>query len=193
MSIKFGKCNINIPYKKAYLGKKLIYKKSEYIEFNSLITPTNWSEVTKGTKYVGTNSYGEWTIEASNYSSGYEAYKAFDNKTNTSLCQTTISAKARTLILNLPISISINPKSIYFKYRTYGSGSKLMGYNIKTSEWEILLEFERKSSDTIIEQNLSLSNYYSAFKIEITRFSSSATLAYTYEFQIKSGTIRKEM
>lgn len=190
--------------KKAYVGvdgiAKLFYasKNYEYIDFNSLITPTEWTTVTKGTEYIATNSYGEWNIEATNYRSvlavGAYVSKVFDNNTGSNNYWASEDHSDDTdifyVILNCPVAIK--PTQIYWKYRRIGINSYLQGLNVSTGEWENLARFGVTSSEKEETLTLTTENYYSSFRLACTRRSVNYEWNYIYEFQIQSGTIRIE-
>lgn len=209
MSVKLGSTAIKGIYlganeiKKMYLGSNLVYQKSGYVdtEFTSCPFPTNWTEVTAGTKYNATNDYGEWNIWTTGNYSGSTASidKAFDRNDTTLYASVEHDDKSTPyeIGIDLPINCLINPSSIYIKLSRAGSMinsyyTKVRGYNPSTESWEKLGEFPGVTSAT--EKNLVVSQaiFYSKFKLVMYRASSNYNKNYVYEFQITSGTLRKE-
>ena len=185
---------------KRYIGENLVYQKKLDTEFTSCPFPTTWTEVTAGTKYKATNEYGEWNIWATNYySPTHTVNKAFDTN-KSSFWQSLAHANGNTqyeIGIDLPINCLINPSSIYIKSSCASGTSssyyaKVMGYNPSTESWEKLGEFIGTTSAT--EENLVVSQaiFYSKFKLVMRRASSSYKMNYVFEFQITSGTLRKE-
>ena len=184
---------------KRYIGENLVYQKNGDTFFTSCPFPTSWTEVTTGTKYKATNEYGEWNIWATNYYSTFSVNNAFDTNKSSYWCSTrhTNINTPYEIGIDLPINCLINPSSIYIKSMCASGASssyyaKVMGYNPSTESWEKLGEFIGATSVT--EENLVVSQaiFYSKFKLVMYRTSSNNNKNYVYEFQITSGTLRKE-
>lgn len=186
---------------KRYVGENLVYQKNGDTFFTSCPFPTSWTEVTHGTKYKATNEYGEWNIWANTYLGTENSflYFAFDRNNDTSWMSAghSDSTTAFEIGINLPINFLINPSSIYIKSsRASGTSSsryaKIMGYNPLTGNWEKLGEF--LAADSATEENFTVdqANFFSKFKLVMYRHTSTKDKNSVYEFQITSGTLRKE-
>lgn len=210
MSVKLGSTAIKGIYlgtneiKKMYLGSNLVYQKSGYVdtEFTSCPFPTNWTEVTAGTKYNATNEYGEWNIWADNFYHdilGNDKYLYFAFDRNNSTCWQSSEHSDVTnsfeIGIDLPLKTLINPTSIFISSAYQGnikSETKVMGYNPLTDNWEELgtINIHSVATDT----NITITNnvFYSKFKLVMYRYSATKKYNMVYEFQITSGTLRKE-
>lgn len=192
MPIKLGTTNIILPYSKAYLGSKLVYQKSGYedIEFTECPFPTEWTEVTKGTEYTATNDYGEWRIWADDYySSSYYVYKGFDGDDDTLYrIAKTSGTEIHYAGIILPAKIKIKPTR-FMAHLVCGANTILEGLN-ENGEWETLYLRTSNLGGTI-DVDVDEKNFYSEFRWGLIK-KSSTTFASINEFQITSGTIRKE-
>lgn len=197
--LKLGTTNINLPFAKAFLGSNLVYQKNRYIdtEFTACPFPTTWTEVTAGTEYTATNDYGEWVIWAETYnSSSTPISKAFDNSTSTRYEPTSISSNTQERLagINLPTGVTIKPTQIAFAISSNGNSSAastIDGLN-ELGEWETIYTLPNSNSTQMRYIDITTENYYSSFRLKLTRQSSLYTKPSVYEFQITSGTIRKE-
>lgn len=207
MSVKLGSTAIKGIYlganeiKKMYLGSNLVYQKSGYVdtEFTSCPFPTNWTEVTAGTKYNATNEYGEWNIWADNFCDDIvlgkrPTYLAFDRDNSTCWRSSEHSNGINSfeIGIDLPLKTLINPTSIFISSAYVGLITKVMGYNPLTDNWEDLGTID--SHSVAEDTNITITNnvFYSKFKLVMYRYSSKSKYNMVYEFQITSGTLRKE-
>lgn len=196
MPIKIGEKNKNFSYSKIYLGEKLKYQKItfELIGFSSCPFPTSWTAVTEGTSYRASNSYGQWTCTSDGCGASslgsFGVHRAFDGTTSTYWMSAKLSSGGVSqAVLNCPSGIAIKPTTIYFSIG-YISPLVIEGYNADSKSWQTLHTFTTTKNFTNSTVTLSTNNYYSSFRIKSTRGSSSNTQL--VEFQIRSGTIRKE-
>lgn len=184
--------------KKGYIGvggvARLFYEAP--ITFSSNPAPTSWTLSSNKNIATATNTYGTWQIETDvgGYSTTDYVYEAFDGNTST-YYRTYEAATTGELYfaLTLPAGMSINPESIYVQYSYFGSIKKVQGYNVATSAWEDIAELSTSSTSST-QQTLSIKtdNYYSAFRVAASRYSSSTNQKHVrlYEFQLKEGTIK---
>ena len=201
MPIKLGTTNIILPYSKAYLGSDLVYQKSGgYVdtEFTECPFPTSWTAVTAYVKYSAENEYGIWNVEASSASGrSYPACNAFNGNLADLWHSTPIEDDntAETIEISLPAKTFIKPTTIYVRNETQGNlhnKSKVQGYNSETNLWEDLITLDRRGdSPTASTYNVSSSTFYSKFRIECYKHSSTFSAVSIYELQVRSGMIRK--
>lgn len=183
-----------------YIGNKLIYKKTSYIDtpFSERPYPTSWATVsgTNYAEYTSNNEYGEWRITtSSNSSSSYTGEKAFDGSTTTYWESASMSSSTEISTIEIACPVLIKPTHIYTRYNRVGAGSVIQGYNPVTEAWEDLVELEDPSYSGVdtSEVDITTENYYSKFRIACYRYSSSYKTARVYELRIKSGIIRQEV
>lgn len=200
MSVKLGSTAIKGLFlganelKKIYLGNDLIYQKIGYVdtEFSSCPFPTSWGEVTAGVEYHATNDYGEWKCTATSFYSANGANRAFDQNNSTAFTSADLSSDSAITIIEIdcPNVIKIKPTSLYV-YIAQIKTATIKGVN-EDNEWEQIGTISRTGTKTEHNLNVSTDKYFSKFKIEMTRYGSSNKRPSVYEFQIKSGTLRKE-
>lgn len=187
---------------KRYIGENLVYQKNGDTFFTSCPFPTSWTEVTAGTKYKATNEYGEWKIWADNFfgASATHLYLAFDRDNSTSW-QSSAHSDSTTSFeigIDLPSKILINPTSIFVRAQyegisgTIGNRAKIMGYNPLIDNWEELGKITGHDSATNTTVTITNNVFYSKFKFVMYRYSSKKKYNLVHEFQITSGTLRKE-
>lgn len=203
MSVKLGSTAIKSLYlgtnelKKIYLGSSLIYQKSgAYVdtEFSNCPFPISWIK-SSNTEYYTNDNNGKWVITA-NYqqSSNHTLDKAFNNDSSTYF--TFGVDLPRWIEIALPNKVLIKPSEIKI-IRSYGEDTDVVqGYNPNTNEWEdIGTIVEATSNVTTTAISYSGNTYFSKFRLYSTKlYSSSGNGRYlrTYEFQVTSGTLRKE-
>lgn len=180
----------------------------EYTNFISLVTPIEWTHPLAdeygglpddveddGTQYIGSNTYGTWTITATNaYDYHYPVYEAFDNNTGGSNWVSTEHASSSDkfyVTVQCPINIAIKPSSIRVVYRGTGNNSKLQGYNVDTNAWEDLSSLTATGNMKDETFTYTADKYYSQFRLALTRFTTSYSENEVWDFQIEAGTIRK--
>ena len=187
---------------KRYIGENLVYHKNLDTEFTSCPFPTTWTEVTAGTNYIASNEYGEWKIWADNFfgTSTTYLYLAFDRDNSTSW-QSSAHSDSTTSFeigIDLPSKILINPTSIFVRAQyegisgTIGNRAKIMGYNPLIDNWEELGKITGHNSATNTTVTITNNVFYSKFKFVMYRYSSKKKYNLVHEFQITSGTLRKE-
>lgn len=183
----------------AKLNGSIVYKRvREIIEtsFTSRPFPSSWAEVTTGKEYRATNSYGDWRIWADNYTSGNPVSYAFDASYSTMWYSAdhSNSTTAYNIGIDLPEGVTIRPE--YVRIWSYGhnASSKLLGLNAETGEWDTLLTLAN-SNDTTNKKDvtLSVSSFYSKFKMQLYRYSSTSKTNKVKMFEIQSGTLRQEI
>lgn len=200
MSVKLESIAIESLYlgvneiKKMYLGNDLIYQKIGYVdtEFTSCPFPTTWTEVTAGTNYKASNGCGEWKCTATSFFSTNGANRAFDQNNATAFTSADLSSDSAitSIEIDCPNVIKIKPTSLYV-YISQIKTATIKGLN-ENNEWEQIGTISRTNTKTEHTLNVSTDKYFSKFKIEMTRYGSSNRRQSVYEFQIKSGTLRKE-
>lgn len=100
--------------------------------------------------------------------------------------------------IDLPSKILINPTSIFVRTQHEGSSSttekhaKIMGYNPLIDNWEELGKIVGHASATNTTVTITNNVFYSKFKFVMYRYTSMKKYNLVYEFQITSGTLRKE-
>ncbi len=178
--------------KKIYLGNNLIYQKIGYvdIEFSSCPFPSSWKEVTAGVEYNATNDYGEWKCTATSFYSTNSANRAFDQNNSTAFTSADLSSDSAITSIEIDCPNIIKPTSLYV-YIAQIKTATIKGLN-ENNEWEQIGTISRTGTKTGHTLNVSTDKYFSKFKIEMTRYGSSNKRQSVYEFQIKSGTLRKE-
>lgn len=187
---------------KRYIGENLVYQKNRDTFFTSCPFPTSWTEVTAGTKYKATNEYGEWKIWADNFfgTSTTYLYLAFDRDNSTSW-QSSAHSDTTTSFeigIDLPSKILINPTSIFVRAQyegisgTNGNRAKIMGYNPLIDNWEELGKITGHTSATNTTVTITNNVFYSKFKFVMYRYLFKKNYNLVHEFQITSGTLRKE-
>lgn len=182
MPIYLGSAKKDFPHARVYLGDKLKYKRSVEFEFSSCPFPTSWTEVTEYEKYEATNDFGKWIITSSINHMSWIAPKAFDGKDST---EWRCNNLPRTIGIECPVAIK--PAQVHIVHGKQGGGT-LQGFNVITGVWEDLLTLSKTTSSTVtVDTEILTENYYSQFQIVFTRYSSSSSTVYLYEFQIKSG------
>lgn len=163
------------------------------IEFTRYPHPTSWTVVTTGKEYTATNEYGEWRIWADNYGgSSYTLNYAFDNE-GSKRWESAAHSDGTTPIymgIDLPEGIAINPKKIYIKFAEIGANSKLLGFNQKTKVWESVLELPETRTAYTKTFEIETESFYTAFKFELYRYSSSSASNSIYEVEFTTGTIK---
>ena len=201
MSIKLGSTAIKALYlganelKKIYLGSNLVYQKVVDTEFSSCPFPTTWIQITSGIKYKATNDYGEWNIEANSWNGSDPLYHAFDGNVSSTYYRTNNTVPRYTQI-ELPDYILIKPNELSLTFEYNGSADEVQGYNPTTNEWEtigILGVSSSKKQTKIL--NYTGNTYFSKFRLYSTNLAGSgytASRMFIYEFQIISGTLRKQ-
>lgn len=200
MSVKLGSIAIESLFlgadklKKISLGNGLIYHKMGYVdtEFTSCPFPTSWGEVTTGVEYYSTNDYGEWKCTATSFYSTNGANRAFDRNASTAFVSAELSSDSAVtnIEIDCPAGIKIKPTLIYL-YIAQIKNATIIGLN-ENNEWEQIGTENRTSTKKEYTLNVSTDRYFSKFKIEMTRYGSSNKRPSVYEFQIKSGMLRKE-
>lgn len=187
--------------KKGWIGvdnkARLFYSTEQLIPFTSNPVPTTWTAVTTGTNYTATNDYGKWEIKADNcYSTTANTSNlAFDDSDTTYY---RAASKASTsdesyIYIIAPSGVSINPQTIYVRYRYFGTASNpcVLQASQDAQMWDDL----QKVSSTginIAEQTLTIntSNYYRYYRIKLKRYSSSYPSQYLYSLRITRGTLK---
>lgn len=177
---------------KRYIGENLVYQKNRDTFFTFCPFPTSWTEVTAGTKYKATNEYGEWKCTATSFFSTNGANRAFDQNNATVFTSADLSSDSAitSIEIDCPNVIKIKPTSLYV-YISQIKTATIKGLN-ENNEWEQIGTISRTGTKTEHTLNVSTDKYFSKFKIEMTRYGSSNRRQSVYEFQIKSGTLRKE-
>lgn len=177
---------------KRYIGENLVYQKNLDTEFTSCPFPTTWNEVTAGTNYKANNEYGEWKCTATSFFSTNGANRAFDKNNATVFTSADLSSDSAitSIEIDCPNVIKIKPTSLYV-YISQIKTATIKGLN-ENNEWEQIGTISRTGTKTEHTLNVSTDKYFSKFKIEMTRYGSSNRRQSVYEFQIKSGTLRKE-
>lgn len=197
--LKLGTTNINLPFAKAFLGSNLVYQKSSGIEFTACPFPTSWAVVTQYNEYTATNDYGTWRIWAERSDATYNIAGAFNGDTANNgglyyapaLSSDTATSYAG---IDLPSGVLIKPTQVLISSLRVGNAttpSTIEGLN-ENGEWETLVQITRHSVKKTETLDITTNNYYSKFRLKLSRYSSSYTQPAIYEFQITSGTIRKE-
>ena len=157
--------------------------------FNENIIPTTWTSVTDYSDYKYTNTYGEWTIHASdvyNNSSTYAAQRAF----NTSLTQQWRPNSIATGVyqyIQLTFPVLINPTQFVTTTMRTNNAAKLQLLNM-SDVWIDVYNFtaiDLKKEETI---NLNLDGYYKALRIYGTRYEANYPFFQVYRVQMTSGT-----
>lgn len=176
---------------KAYIGDenglaKLIYQPQNIITFNSSIAPTSWTEITTGTEYTATNTYGEWTISASEYNSGSYAFQSFDGNDSTSWRPANMADSTVYAWIQQLFPIPINPSVIRIK-SVYSNKAKLQ--LLQTNDtWIDVQNLTRTTSAGIETINCNYNQYFKGMRIYGQRYGSSYKYFRVYEFDITSGT-----
>ena len=177
---------------KRYIGENLVYQKKVDTEFTSCPFPTDWTSVSS-TEYNSTNDYGKWIISSTevNSISVNKVDKAFDQDDLTSFASVNLNSDSSiaSIEIDCPAGIKIKPSSLYI-YLQYIKSATITGLN-EDDEWEQLTSISRTSTKTEYNKNIATEKYFSKFKVEMTRYGSSNKKVFVYEFQIKSGTLRK--
>lgn len=172
---------------KRYIGENLVYLKVVDTEFSSCPFPTIWVKV-GDYEYTATNDLGTWKIVAN---TGKNVNNGFDGDTYTAWKPNEIKLKYRTADIELPSNILIKPTGIYIKIKEIGDNSYVQGFNPETNVWETIKTYDKSSSK---EETITYTGniFFSKFRISVTRYSGQFNMNSLYEFQIISGTLRKE-
>lgn len=172
---------------KRYIGENLVYLKVVDTEFSSCPFPTIWVKV-GDYEYTATNDLGTWKIVAN---TGKNVNNGFDGDTSTAWKPDDIKLKYRTADIELPSNILIKPTGIYIKIKEIGDNSYVQGFNPETNVWETIKTYDKSSSK---EETITYTGniFFSKFRISVTRYSGQFNMNSLYEFQIISGTLRKE-
>lgn len=170
--------------------------------FTSNIIPNVWEESSDGLTATATNEYGEWEIVASGVlSSSYGVSKAFNGQTfsdNSAVCwvsQSLGNDDTAYIQINCPSNIRIKPMEIWVEYAACSSvdfGNTLQGCTHE-GVWENIASIPKCDTDqTAYSYAISLSkdNYYSSFRLNVGRYSSTNDKAKVYEFCINSGVLQ---
>ena len=177
---------------KRYIGENLVYQKNKDTFFTSCPFPTSWTEVTAGTQYKATNEYGEWKCTATSFFSTNGANRAFDQNEATSYISGKLSTDTEkaTIQINCPDKVKIKPSNFLCIFG-YTTSTTIKGLN-ENGEWETLNSLGTMGAKTKFNLEQTTEKYFSKFAVEMKRYSSSNSSPYIYEFQITSGTLRKE-
>lgn len=181
--------------KKAYIGVESLFY--ETTTFTKSLAPTSWTDGSDGLSATSSNDYGTWELSAtkSPWTTGTSIGVVSDGLDSTTwqFSKLTSNSEVVYIYLKLPSGVTINPDSIYVRHNQCGGTSypaKVQGYD--GSSWIDLCTLtagatERSETFTILDD----SKFFTEFRISIYRYSSSNNTPYISEFQIKSGTIRK--
>lgn len=177
---------------KRYIGENLVYQKNGDTFFTSCPFPTSWTKVPKYEKFNATNDYGEWIISGSNSLISHDVTKAFDQNEATSYISGKLSTdtKKATIKINCPDKVKIKPSNFLCIFG-YTTSTIIKGLN-EDGEWETLNSLGTMGAKTKFNLEQTTEKYFSKFEVEMKRYSSSNSSPYIYEFQITSGTLRKE-
>jgi len=181
--------------KKAYLGTNKVYEKISEIYFDTLISPTTWTEVTAKKEYTATNTLGTWVIKAEDsYNTTVIPSKAFDNVSNDYFRTQTLADTSTYTYLELDTPVSIKPISIKIRQRFCGSEanpSYLQAYNENTSTWDTLGTLTRATATGGTDNDFTLSGdtYYKKFRVYLSAYGTSAQqrTPYIFLFNITEG------
>ena len=182
--------------KKIYAGvngvAKVVYGQEIIIPFSTCPFPTSWTEITENVDYIATNTYGQWEIKTS-INSGV-LYAAFDQLDSTVWTGSTISSSGylECCEIDCPNNTSILPTTFKIRYRRVGtSGSTIQGYNVSTDTWEDLATlWGTNNSITTQTLNVTTDNYYSKFRLHLTRYSSSYSAPHIIDLQVIAGIMK---
>ena len=181
---------------KIYKGNTLKYYRR--IQFYKCPFPTSWTKSETSQTgyppiYISTNDYGQWTIESSAVASGVgnpDVHYAFDNDKNTHFMSSGLAESNSIAYIEIDSPIDICPRVFYIIVEKI-NGFTIQGFN-ENNEWEDITSISgqigNKTEKTVEVQT---SKYYTKFKVNMKRYSSSKKYPYVYEFQIISGTFKK--
>ena len=177
---------------------RLTFERDKIIEFSNDIDiiPHSWVATSIESNFHSREAYsplGFWLVRSdSNYQTSNAPYKALDGDDSTYFRSDSIS-KNTTQSWYLQCPQPINPMQIETKYRYGGTSSnppKILGYNIDTHAWEQIVALPYTTSIKTETTTISKNKFYSAFKFEFTRYStSSSTGLYLYTFKIVKGQV----
>lgn len=200
MTVKIGNTDIKSLFlgtnelQKIYLGSNLIYQKSVSgdIKFVACPFPTSWIKIPNYTAYNATNDYGEWRISSSNSFIQSAVPKAFDQNESTSYASSKLSddTAIATIQIDCPDKVKIKPSNFLCIFE-YMKSSTIKGLN-EDGEWETLNTLGSMGAKAKFNLEQTTEKYFSKFAVEMKRYSSTYRIPYVYEFQITSGTLRKE-
>lgn len=192
MPIKIGMVGFKLPLVKAYIGGTEVYEEGGTVEpFSSNIAPTSWTLIEGN--YVGeaTNTYGTWKIYGDNQSSSTPVSYGFDGVDSTRYSLNKAVSNG-TITLELPRNVAICPSQIYVKYSYCKSQtpeiSYVQGYNVDNNTWENLGQLNY-ASDSASTFNLSITSYYSKFRVNAYNLNQNFGFALG-ELQIRQGNIK---
>lgn len=177
---------------KRYIGENLVYQKNGDTFFTSCPFPTSWTKVPNYAKFNATNDYGEWIISGSNSLISSDVNKAFDQNEATSYISVKLSTDTEkaTIQINCPDKVKIKPSNFLCIFG-YITSTTIKGLN-EDGEWETLNTLGTMGAKTKFNLEQTTEKYFSKFAVEMKRYSSSNSSPHVYEFQITSGTLRKE-
>lgn len=186
--------------KKVEINGKVAFKRKSYTdtEFSSCPFPTTWF-FTSDTEYYANNDYGKWTATSNGYTnSSHLIEAAFDNNSATYFETTTKASTStpRWAQIDLPDGVLIKPSELRLEFRYAVRADEVQGYNPTTNEWETIGVLDVSS---LLKKIRILSytgnTYFSKFRLYSTDIYNSSMPGGSlllYEFQITSGTLRKE-
>ena len=142
------------------------------------------------------NDYGTWEIMGkSNFT---DVWKAFDSSTSTYAQSESLEANAQTFLQignggNYGENTwAIKPRGIEITYAR-ATVEGIAGFDYKEKRWVLLTDktgSTEASQSTISYSFANEERYFTAFRVILTRDSSSYTTPYIYNFKITSGYIR---
>ena len=181
---------------KIYKGSTLKYHRKT--PFYKCLFPTSWtksetSQSEYAPDYISTNDYGQWTIKSSAFASGtgnLDVHYAFDNKKNTHFQSQGLSELNSIAYIEIDSPIDICPKVFYIIVERI-NGFTIQGFNAN-NEWEDITSISGQIGDKTEKiVGIQTSKYYTKFKVNMKRYTSSKKYPHVYEFQIISGTFKK--
>lgn len=201
MSIKLGTTDMSALYLgstelvKVYLGSDKVYEKIVETYFDSLITPTTWTEVTSKKEYTATDTLGTWTIKAEDsYNTTNIPPQAFNNDSTTYYRTAILPDTSTYTYLELDCPVSIKPISIKVRQRLCGTTtnpSYLQAYNENTSTWDTLGTLTRATAYSGTDNDFTLSGdtYYKKFRVYLSAYGTSVSQRspYIFLFNITEG------
>lgn len=182
---------------------RLTFQRDRIIEFDQNtdqkdIIPKNWNQtsiqINKVYTYEAYSPLGWWGLRASSQgSTSYLPTYVVDGSGKNDYWKPAVLSKGEWGYWWISCPQPICPLQIIVQYKYMGSTSnnaKIMGFNVDTHRWEQIATLTRSSSikeDTI--DLTSTSSFYSAFRIDVTKYNSSNTYNYLYKFAISKGKI----